>query len=322
MALQQARQRARLRGRIVHAREHHVFEGHAAAVLLIEVMPARPQQLRDRMLAVDRHQLVAQRIIGRVQRHGQRHVGLSRELVDLGHQPRGRQRHAAPRQIEAEVIEQDAQRGHHVAEVGERLAHPHQHDVADAALVPGCAHRARRGGERALRFLALELAHRQPHLPHHLGGAQVAIEALPGRGAERAVQRTADLRGNAQRAAIGLGNEHHLERLGCVGAQQPLAGAIARALLREDLRCAHLGLRGKQRAEVPGEIGHVLERADAALVHPVHQLARAERLAAEPRHEALECRTRQPQQVGARCCCRCHGGAARAPNRADAAPWC
>src|SRR5437879_5038275 len=94
------------------------------------------------------------------------------------------------------------------------------------------------------------------------------------------------------------------------------------ALLREDVRCAYLGLRGESRAEIPGEIRHVGERADAALVHPVHQLARAETLAAELRHECLECRTRQPQQVGALGRCRCHGGGRALPNRADAARSC
>ena len=63
MPLQQPRERARLRRGVVDALEHHVLERDAAAVLLVEVVPARLQQLRDRMLAVDRHELVAQRVV-------------------------------------------------------------------------------------------------------------------------------------------------------------------------------------------------------------------------------------------------------------------
>ena len=42
------------------------------------------------------------------------------------------------------------------------------------------------------------------------------------------------------------------------------------------------------RAEILGEIGHRREVALAALVHPVHELARAERLAAQLRDERLQ----------------------------------
>jgi len=48
-----------------------------------------------------------------------------------------------------------------------------------------------------------------------------------------------------------------------------------------------------QRAEVLGQVGHRGEVTLAALVQPAHELARAERLAAEPAHERLEVRLGQ-----------------------------
>ncbi len=122
-------------------------------------------------------------------------------------------------------------------------------------------------------------------------------------GAERAVERAADLRGDAQRAAADLGDEHRLDRLlaaaGAVGAQQPLAGAVAGGMLGDDLRRADLGDVGQPRAQLLAKIGHRCEVRDPALVDPHHQLARAERLLAEADHERLQLRGREPEEVGA-----------------------
>src|SRR5580658_4725586 len=57
--LEEARQSARLRRGVVYALEHYILKGHAAPVLLIQVVPARLQQLGDGVFAIDRHQLVA-----------------------------------------------------------------------------------------------------------------------------------------------------------------------------------------------------------------------------------------------------------------------
>ena len=137
MPLEQPRQCASLRGRIVDAGQHHVFERHAATILLVDVVPAGLEQFLDRVAPVDRHQLVAQFVVRRMQRHGQRDIGLFGQLVDLRHQPAGRQREASTREIKAQVIQQDVDGGQHIAEIGQRLAHAHQHDIADEAIVPG-----------------------------------------------------------------------------------------------------------------------------------------------------------------------------------------
>src|SRR5262249_38261071 len=110
---------------------------------------------------------------------------------------------------------------------------------------------------------------------------QVAVEALLRRGTERAVERASHLRRDAERAAILLGDEHHLEGLRGIGLQQPLARAIARVLDREDLRCANFRAREELRARTLRQIRYRLEAALAALVDPAHELTRAERFAAE-----------------------------------------
>ena len=66
----------------------------------------------------------------------------------------------------------------------------------------------------------------------------------------------------------------------------------------QHFRRTHLGERPEAGTEVPGEIGHPGELADAALVDPVHELPCAERPAAELRDERLQRRARQPEQVG------------------------
>src|SRR5690606_10494016 len=53
VAPQQINESPRMFGLIIHPFEHDVLEGDAAPVLLIEVVPARLEQLGDRVLAVD-----------------------------------------------------------------------------------------------------------------------------------------------------------------------------------------------------------------------------------------------------------------------------
>src|SRR6185437_16254432 len=99
-----------------------------------------------------------------------------------------------------------------------------------------------------------------------------AVEALLRRRAERAIERTADLRGDAERAAVRLRDEDHLERLRRVGPQHPFAGAVGRLLRSDDLRRVDARALAEPGTEVLGEVGHRLERGLTALVHPVHEL--------------------------------------------------
>ena len=122
--------------------------------------------------------------------------------------------------------------------------------------------RRRRAVDAARALLAFQLARREPHLADDLRGAEVAVEALLRGRAERAVERAADLRGDAQRAALGLRDEHHLEGLRGVRAQQPLAGAVGGALpWRRSAACAPRRTRGEARAKVLRKVGHLARRS-------------------------------------------------------------
>jgi len=68
-------------GRVVDAREHHVLDEHLAAPQL-DVAQAFRDHVFERIAVVDRHQLAAQRIGGRVQRQREadRHVDLVDEV--------------------------------------------------------------------------------------------------------------------------------------------------------------------------------------------------------------------------------------------------
>ena len=124
-------ERARVPGRIVDSVEHHVFERDEIARGALEIADARVEERRDRVLAVDRHEAVAQRVVGRVQRHGQRDGAIVAQPVDRRNDSRRRQRHAATRQSVGVVVEKDAERRAHAVVIRERLAHAHHHDVGD-----------------------------------------------------------------------------------------------------------------------------------------------------------------------------------------------
>ena len=135
--LEQLHELVRVLRVVVDAVEHHVLERDAARVLLVHVLPASIEQLGDRMLAVDRHQLVAQRVVRRVQRHGQRAVGLLGEPQHLRHEAGRADRDTTARDVEAEIVHHDLGGRHHVAIVRERLAHAHEDDIGDDAVAAG-----------------------------------------------------------------------------------------------------------------------------------------------------------------------------------------
>ena len=109
-AAQQRRELACVLRSVVDAVEHDVLEGDAAGVLPLDVMPAGGEQLGDRVPAVDRHELAAQRIVRRVQRHGERDVGLLGDAQHLRHEAGRADRDAPPREVESDGRPSSARR--------------------------------------------------------------------------------------------------------------------------------------------------------------------------------------------------------------------
>ena len=128
-------------------------------------------------------------------------------------------------------------------DVHQRLAHAHEHEVVD-------------------RLDAAEVQ----HLVEDLRGGQVAAEAhRPGR-AERAGQRAARLRGDADRAApVAVAHQHRLDGAAVGGVEERLDGAVARRAPRRRARASRTArARPSSRAQRRREVGHRLVAGRAA----------------------------------------------------------
>ncbi len=145
-----------------------------------------------------------------------------------------------------------------------------------------------------------ERAVRVPQLAHDLGGRQVAVEALPAGGAERAVERAARLRRHAQRPAVVLGDVHGLDRVPGTDVEQPLARAVGRRRVAHDRGPANLGGCRELLAEALRQVGHRVDVAGEALVHPVQHLLRAKRLLAHGAEERGEAGGVEVEEIGHR----------------------
>ena len=146
----------------------------------------------------------------------------------------------APRR-EAEVVVEPLDRGPRRVVVGERLAHAHEHDVADALR------RRVRGAQ---------------HLLDDLAGVEVALEAgLAGR-AERAAHRAAGLRRHAHGRAVGVAHEHGLDLRAVARARpQPLRRhAVVRGLLDDRVEREREARRRGASRSARGQRGGVVER--------------------------------------------------------------
>ena len=122
---------------VVHAVQHQVLDVDAPPALLAPA-PAGVQHVGQRVAVVDRHQLAAQRLVGRVQRQRQadrRPVALGQAL-DAG-DPADR-RDGRDDGGDADV-RQPLAGAEHVVQVHQRLAHAHEHQVVDVSLRLKCS---------------------------------------------------------------------------------------------------------------------------------------------------------------------------------------
>ena len=152
------------------------------ALLTPRIAAAGRHQLGERIFAVQRHQLVAQLVADRVQRHREVDAELGAGAVHHRHHAGGGQRDAPPRQADAFVVHDDLHRLGDVVVIVQRLAHAHQHD----------------GGEQPRRS-PFGLGHSPSasraamNWPTISAGAEVAHQRLRAGVAEPAGQRAADL---------------------------------------------------------------------------------------------------------------------------------
>ncbi len=258
----------RLRVRVVDAGEHHVLDEHLAALAGVMRL-ARRDHVGERVALVDRHQLGAERLVGGVerQREPDRHR-VRGQALDPGDPADRRDRGAA---MPDPDVGQPLARREHVVEVHHRLAHPHEHRVIRAPP-------------------ALEPAEVQ-RLVEDLGRGEVAAEAhLPG-GAERAGQRAAGLRGQADRPApVAVAHQYRFDRPAVAGAEQRLDRPVGGVRLALDREAGERDRLGERVAQAEWKVGHVGEGARPARRPSPHLAGAVPGLPefVEPRCEQIE----------------------------------
>ncbi len=162
---EQPRERDGLLVAVVDAGEHDVLDEDAAALAGVEGA-AGVDDVGERVALVDRHELGAERFVGRVEREGeaQRHVGFG-EPFDAG-DPADRGDGGAA--VGDADVGEAFTGGENVVEVEHRLAHAHEDAVVDGLDAAEMKRLVEdlRGGEVACEF-------------HAAGGAEGAGEGQP-----------------------------------------------------------------------------------------------------------------------------------------------
>ncbi len=280
-------------GLVVDVLEQGVFHSQDAfATQGGHIAHARFQQYLERVLLVDRHQLVAQLVIGGVQRQGQRHVDMLGQFVDHRHHARGGQGDATLGNAIAQIVHHDLHGGDDIVEIQQRLAHAHHDHVGDGAVDLG-----RNGPEG---FIG------KPHLANHFGGGEVAVEALLAGGAETAIQGAAGLGRNAEGTAVVGGNVDGLDAAAGGNADHPFTGAVGGNVFTDHFRRANFGNGLELFAQGLADVRHGGEIIDAKMVNPFHHLAGTEAFLPDRVEELFHFRLGQAQQVDFASRCR-HG---------------
>ena len=292
-----------MRHRIVDVLEHHVFEGDEIPRRHLQVPLAGSQQFLQRILAIERHELVAQRIVAGMQRNRQCHRAVFRQTVDQRHHTGGGNRDPAARKPVTVVVQQRPQGRQQRVVVQQRLAHAHEDDVADGAQRAGIVNVLVELGHvvgatpAGLRTgLAQELVG-QPDLTEDLGRAEVAREPLLAGGAEAAVDGTPGLRGHAERATTGFGDEDGLNGIAGPHVKEPLARGIGGGVILQHRRCLDQRLVLKALTEAASQIGHGRPVGHATLVHPAHELVGTKGLFTHAPAEIQEALAIEPEQI-------------------------
>ena len=254
-AVEHGRERPGRRRRVVHSGEQHVLDEHLASPQR-DVAAALREDVLERVAVVDRHELRAERRVGGVDREREpdRLLDLVDEAAESGHPADRRDRRPPGRHTD---VGQPQRRREHRVDVQERLAHAHVHDVVhglDAAEVE--------------------------HLVEDLGRRQIPAEAhLPGR-AERARERAAGLRREADgTASVAIAHEDSLDGVPVVRPEERLDRSVAGLALGHDLEGGERHLRGEPRAEALRERRHLVVGRGAACRPLPHLTCAVARLA-------------------------------------------
>ena len=235
--------------RVVDAPDDRVLEGDDA-LGGVGVVRTRRQQLVDRPALVDGHQLGPQLVVWRVKRDGELKLdAFGGELLEARDDAAGRKGDVAGAEVRTPAGVDELQCAERLVVVGEGLAHAHHDDVGDFA----------EGASR--HVLGDDFVRRQR-----------ADDAARTAGAERAAHRAADLGGNALGEAPGRRNEHGLDGIAVLKADQELLGSVRRLGDVEDLVFRNRELGFQRLAEVLGERGRGVPVGDVVAVEGLQNL--------------------------------------------------
>lgn len=252
---------------VVDSPDEGVLVGRPAAGGL-DVLGHGVMQPCEGVLLDARHDGVARRLDGGMQRDGQRELlGLLGKAANHGNDAAGRYREVACANAGALGRVEHAQGLKHLVVVVERLALAH-HD---------------NGGGAGLEVLA-----HVHDLVVDLGCLEGAGEAALARGAEDAAHAAARLGGDADGEAVAVGHANALGLGAVIIAEQVLAAAVVGDLAGNLDRSAKGAALGKVGAQLGRDVGHVLEVGDVVLPHPILELLRAELGVAKPLEELDE----------------------------------
>ena len=193
------------------------------------------------------------------------------EAEDAGDDPDGAERDALGAEGESVGIAQDVDGVHDRVVVVERLAHAHEHEVAQAGgrgfvtyYVTPVSGSFRASVTYYVTLCGVggaEGAGDVDGLGDDFAGREVARVAHLAGGAKHAAHRAADLAADAGRDAAGVAHEDGLDAFGVGEGEEVFVGeAVARGGLEGGGQDAEVGVGGEPRAEFRRQLGHGVER--------------------------------------------------------------
>ena len=180
----QAHQFARIFVAVILVLQHHIFKRDAPGVVGTGIIGTGLQQVFDAIFTIDRHNLVADDLRHRMQRHRQIDPDFAARPRHHRHDAGCRQRDPPLRQRQSIAVHDNRQTRLQIVEIIKRFAHPHHHDVGQHPAF-------------GLRGPFAQRVARQHHLPDNFAGGQVADQFHGSGIAKTAVERAADLRRHA-----------------------------------------------------------------------------------------------------------------------------
>lgn len=221
----------------------------------LEVLAAGGHHLGHSEKAGGGHDGTPGDVVGGMERDGQvDRDTLVRQPADARHQPHRGDGHVPEAQARPLRGMCRPQKAQHLVVIVQRLAHAHHHQPR---------HPARR-----------RLPGRGEVLRHDLPRRQGPDETRVAAGAETAGLTAPDLGTEAHAVAVSVGQEHRLHGLAVGQGPEQLDRPAVAALAFHQPGAVHHRHLGQLAPQAQGQVGHLVEPDDQALIHPGHDLPR------------------------------------------------